>query len=162
MLRDSRIEHIAWALEAEQQAGFPSGRLYVDSLGVALAVHLLRSHSAPAEVRLGLSKAQLRRLTDYVEDHLDQDLSLEKLALVAEVSASHLKTLFKRSMGLPVHAYVIQRRVERAKALLLSGRRSVGEVALEAGFAHQSHLARCMRRILGVTPMSLVRAARGS
>lgn len=160
LVRDPRIEHIAWALEAEQQAGFPNGRLYTDSLGMALAAHLLSSYSAPVEVRQGLSKVQLRRLTDYIEDHLDQDLSLEKLALVAQVSASHLKTLFKRSMGLPVHAYVIQRRVERAKALLVSGQRSVGEVALEAGFSHQSHLARCMRRVLGVTPMSLVRAAR--
>jgi methylphosphotriester-DNA--protein-cysteine methyltransferase len=68
----------------------------------------------PASLRLarGLSKPQLRRVTAYIEESLDQDLSLSRLAEVAEVSASHLKTLFKRSTGLPVHEYVIQRRDE--------------------------------------------------
>jgi AraC family transcriptional regulator len=73
------------------------------------------------------------------------------------VSASHFKTLFKRSTGLPVHEYVIQRRVERAKALLLRGELPASQVALEAGFAHQSHMARSMRRVLGVTPSSISR-----
>ncbi|WP_437673181.1 helix-turn-helix domain-containing protein [Sorangium sp. So ce131] len=159
-IRDPQIEHIAWALDAERRAGHPSGLLYTESLGIALAVHLLGRFRAPTSLPRGLSRPQLRRVTDYIEEHLDQDLSLDRLAGVAEVSASHLKTLFKRSTGLPVHEYVIQRRVERAKALLLRGDRPASQVALEAGFAHQSHMARCMRRVLGVTPASVARGAR--
>ncbi|MGK3962887.1 helix-turn-helix domain-containing protein [Sorangium sp. So ce118] len=156
-LRDPQIQHIAWALDAERMAGYPSGLLYTESLGLALAVHLLGRSPAPSKPPRGLSKLQLRRLTSYIEEHLDQNLSLERLAGVAEVSASHLKTLFKRSTGLPVHEYVVQRRVERAKALLLRGDLPASQVAIEAGFAHQSHMARCMRRVLGVTPTALAR-----
>jgi AraC family transcriptional regulator len=158
--RDPQIEHIAWALEAERQAGHPNGLLYTDSLGLALAVHLLGRYTAPISLPRGLSKPQLQRVTEYIEDHIDQELTLSRLAGVAGVSASHLKTLFKRSTGLPVHEYVIQRRVERARLLLLRGDLPASQVAVEAGFAHQSHMARWMRRILGVTPTSLVRSSR--
>lgn len=159
-IRDPQIEHIAWALDAERVAGYPNGLLYRESLGMALAVHLLGRFKAPGSPRRGLSRPQLRRLLDYIEDHIDQDLSLERLSGVAGVSASHLKTLFKRSTGLPVHEYVIQRRVERAKALLLRGELPASHVAIAAGFSHQSHMARCMRRVLGVTPREVARAAR--
>jgi AraC family transcriptional regulator len=53
-------------------------------------------------------------------------------------------------MGLPVHRYVVERRVERARQLLLRGDRSMGDIAIEAGFTHQSHMARCLRRVLGI------------
>ena len=160
-LRDPQIEHIAWALDAERKAGNPGGLLYAESLGLALAIHLLGRYPARAESghSHGLSPRQLRRLKAHVEEHLDDDLSLDQLAAVVGVSASHLKTLFKRSTGLPVHEYVVQRRVERARALLLEGQLPASQVALEAGFAHQSHMARWMRRILGVTPAAVARGA---
>jgi AraC family transcriptional regulator len=159
-LRDPQIEHIAWALDAERGVGYPSGRLYTESLGLALAVHLLGRYRAPLKPSGGLSKTQLRRVVAYVEEHLDRDLSLARLADVAGVSASHLKTLFRRSTGLPVHEYVVRRRVERAKALLLRGELPISQVAFAAGFAHQSHMSRWMRRVLGVTPASVARGSR--
>jgi AraC family transcriptional regulator len=159
-IRDPQIEHIAWALDAERAAGYPSGLLYTETLGSALAIHLLGRYRAPLRVARGLSKPQLRRITAYIEEFLDQDLSLSRLAEVAGVSASHLKTQFKRSTGLPVHEYVIQRRVERAKALLIRGELPASQIALEAGFAHQSHMARWMRRVLGVSPGFVSRGGR--
>jgi AraC family transcriptional regulator len=161
--RDAQIEHIAWALEAERRASFLNGLLYSESLGMALAVRLLGQYRAsgsspPVLPQGGLARPQLERVTEHVEAHLDEKLSLVRLARVAGVSASHFKTLFKRSMGLPVHEYVIQRRVERAKALLLRGDLPASQIALETGFAHQSHMARCMRRILGVTPTAVTRS----
>jgi AraC family transcriptional regulator len=158
--KDPQIEHIAWALDAERTAGHAGGLLYAESLGIALAAHLLGRYRTPLRLRRGLSRPQLRRLTEYIEEHLDQDLSLLRLAGIADVSASHLKTLFRRSTGIPVHEYVVQRRVERAKALLLRGELPASVVALEAGFSHQSHMARAMRRVLGVTPTSVVQGAR--
>ncbi|MPY91166.1 MAG: helix-turn-helix domain-containing protein [Luteitalea sp.] len=159
-VRDPQIEHLAWALEAERAAGYPGGLIYAESLGSALAIHLLGRYPAPLTSNGGLSRPQLRRVTAYIEEYLDQDLSLKRLADVVGVSPSHLKTLFKRSSGLPVHEYVVQRRVERAKWLLLRGDRPASQVAVETGFAHQSHMARCMRRILGATPASLMHAGR--
>jgi AraC family transcriptional regulator len=67
-----------------------------------------------------------------------------------------LKALFPQSLGLPVHQYVMRRRVERAKRLLLSGEAPISETALAAGFAHQSHMTQWMKRILGVTPRALI------
>lgn len=99
-------------------------------------------------------------MTSFIEEHLDQPLSLAAIADVAGVSASHLKTLFRRSTGLPVHRYVVQRRVERARQLIVRGDLPASQVALAAGFAHQSHMARCLRRALGVTPSALARSAR--
>lgn len=160
--RDAQIEHMAWALEAERAAGFPNGRLYVDSIGTALATHLLRRYAAADRSRHGLSVPRLRRVTAFIEEHLDGELSLATLAHVADLSPSHFKVLFKRSMGIAVHEYVVQRRVERAKTLLLQGSLPASQVALESGFAHQSHMARCMRRVLGVTPMSIARAPRSA
>jgi AraC family transcriptional regulator len=156
-LRDPRIEHIAWALEAERKHAHPAGALYADSLGLALALHLLRGFARPVSPRRGLSATQLKRVTSYIDDHIDRDLSLSTLASVAEVSSSHLKNAFRRSTGVPVHEFVVQRRVERAKALLFEGKLPASEIALEAGFSHQSHMARCMRRVLGVTPGALTR-----
>ncbi|MFZ6182879.1 helix-turn-helix domain-containing protein [Nannocystis pusilla] len=156
-VRDPQIEHIVRALDAEHAAGRPGGALFSDSLGLALAVRLLDPVAAPAPPARGLTPQQLRSVTSYIEEHLDHDLSLATLADVAGISASHLKTLFRRSLGLPVHTYVIHRRVDRARALLLRGRMAASQVALEVGFSHQSHMARCMRRVLGVTPTSLTR-----
>ena len=95
---------------------------------------------------------------EFVEENLDGGLTLEQLAEVAGMSIPHLTTLFRRTMGQSVHAYVMERRVQRARALLLERKLTIAQVALETGFAHQSHLARWMRRLLGVTPSEVLRA----
>jgi len=153
--RDVRMEHIAWALKEESEAGFPNGLIYSESLGLALAVHILGHYPVGQRVNGELSRSALRRVTAFIEEHLDEDLSLTRLASVSGLSGSHFRILFKRSTGVPVHAYVIQRRVERAKTLLLEGKVPKSQIALEAGFAHQSHMAKCMRRVLGVVPGDL-------
>jgi hypothetical protein len=81
--RDPQIEHIAWALDAERRSGHPSGLLYTEGLGLALALRLLGPYPTPTQAQAGLSASQLRRVTDYVEEHLDRDLSLGRFAGVA-------------------------------------------------------------------------------
>jgi AraC family transcriptional regulator len=158
-LRDPHLEHLGWVLKAEMEAGYPSGGLFLDSLGTALATHLLRRHSARAlpapAITGGLYGLKLRQALAYIEDNLARELSLASIAGVTGLSVSHFKTLFRQSVGLPVYQYVIQRRVERARMLLSDTQLSISQVALETGFAHQSHLARHMRRLLGVTPAAL-------
>jgi AraC family transcriptional regulator len=105
----------------------------------------------------GLSGRRLRQLIGFIEDNLGSNLSLETIAQAVGLSASHCKTAFRASLGQPIHQYVIQRRIERARTLLCEGKQSISQIALETGFAHQSHLAFHMRRVLGVSPGSLVR-----
>jgi AraC-like DNA-binding protein len=70
-------------------------------------------------------------------------------AEVVGLSASHFKLLFREATGLPPHQYLIRRRVKRARNLLSAGELSISQIATETGFAHQSHLARHMHRVLG-------------
>jgi len=158
-LRDPGIEHIGWAIKEELEAADPHGRLYADCLGMALAARLLQRYAPVAPRQLGndFSKRRLQNVFDYIHDNLASDLSLGELAAVAGLSASHFKSLFKEATDVPVHQYVIQCRVEHAVNLLTHGKASLSEVASLAGFSDQSHMARCMRRVLGLTPAQVKR-----
>jgi AraC family transcriptional regulator len=156
-VKDLRIEHIGWAVKAELDSSEPQGRLYADGLALALASHLLRRYAPAASSRNPKSfpRKRLSRVLEYVRANIGNDLSLAELANVAGVSCSHFKALFREAVGMPVHQYVIRMRVEYAAELLQSAVPSLADVALQAGFSNQSHLARCMRRFLGVTPGNL-------
>jgi AraC family transcriptional regulator len=157
-IRDPKLEHIGWALKAALEVNEPNDRLYAEGLGTALAVELLRRQAKPLRgfPKRGLTRKQLQAVVDYVEEHLTADLSLCELAMVADVSPSHFKALFKQSTGAPVHQYVIKRRVHYAANLLSRGYLRLSEVAAQAGFADQSHMARCMRRVIGMTPSTFL------
>ncbi len=161
-LRDPLAEHVCWALKAELESPEPAGTLYADSLGLALAAHLLRRYAplVPRRITQGLSKRQLRRVLEYIAANLTRDLMLSELADVAQFSPSHFNVLFKQSVGLSVHQHVIKMRVERAISLILHHNIPLCDVALQAGFANQSHMARCIRRIAGTTPGILKRSGR--
>ncbi|WP_230474774.1 helix-turn-helix domain-containing protein [Dyella monticola] len=158
-LRDAHIERIGWMMQAEDHDAYPGGRLFADSLASALATRLLvlqaKKKVSDAKPGRALPAWRLHHVIEYIDAHLDQDLSLAELAGVAGFSRSHFQPLFKQAVGMPVHRFVLERRVERARLRLLEGGRSVMEIALEAGFAHPSHMARCMRRILGVSPSQI-------
>jgi AraC family transcriptional regulator len=156
--RDARLAGLLRVLQAEADANYGNGRLYTESLGSALALHLV-GNLGQAEPRLayGFSARQQRLLQDYIDAHLDQDLSLAQLQAQVGLGASQFKLLFRRSFASPVHAYVVQRRVEQARRLIARGQASLAEIAAQTGFADQSHMARCMRRVLGVSPGELRR-----
>ncbi|SDA92303.1 AraC family transcriptional regulator [Sinorhizobium sp. NFACC03] len=163
-LRDTRLEAIGWAIKADLEADTPSDPLYIDLLANALAVRLIETATGGPQRPEGrsepkLSARQLRVLTEFIETHLDKRLHLADLAAVAGLSATRLKTLFRNSTGLPVHQYVIRRRVEHARALMTTTMMPASEIAVAAGFAHQSHMASTMRRLLGETPGEIMRRA---
>jgi AraC family transcriptional regulator len=152
-MRDPRIEHIGWAIKAELEAAQPFGRVYAESLGLALATQLVRGYAQRVTHRpVSLSSRRIARVNDYIRANISSDLSLFELAKVAGVSASHFKTLFKERAGMPVHQYVMRTRVNVAVELLQRDAAPLVDVALQAGFANPSHMARCMRRFIGVTP----------
>lgn len=158
-VRDPQLESIGWALKAEMESGYPSGRLYLDGLALSVATRLVRCHSSVSveskTVTGRMSGRRLREVLTFIEDNLNQELPLNEIAAVAGLSVSHFKSLFRETVGMPAHQYLIRRRVERAKSLLVEGKMSISQIALETGFAHQSHLARHMRRILGASPKAI-------
>lgn len=158
---DPRVAHIGAALTAEIEAGFPSGRLYGDSLATALTAHLLRAYAtqppAPGGYKGGMPGHRLRRIVDYINEHLERDLTLAEIAAAAGMNPYHLSRAFKQETGLAPHQYVLRRRVERAKALLAETELSIVEVGFRVGFQSQSHFTNIFRRLTGVTPRAFRR-----
>jgi AraC family transcriptional regulator len=156
--RDPRIEQLAWALKEEMESGYQGGPFYLDSLAREMAAQVVSRHSSlqiAGNSNAGISSRKLKQLLSYIEDNLGADLSLHEIADVAGLSVSHCKVLFRRAVGIPIHQYVIRRRVDRAAALLRESKMAVSEIALATGFTHQSHLAAHIRRVLGVSPKEL-------
>jgi AraC family transcriptional regulator len=143
--------------EARQQA-FGSG-LYVEAAATQLVVHLLRKYARVTfRERTGegrLSPAQVRRMTDYIESRLHEQLSLETLAAVAGMGVWTFTRHFRESFGRTPHAYIIERRIDRARRLLVEGSLPIKEVASVCGFADQAHMTRLFRAHLHTTPATL-------
>jgi AraC family transcriptional regulator len=159
-LRDPRINALAGALLSEIQSGPASDPLFAESVCAAMVVRLLGCANAQRGHGATLSAHKAVRVADYIESHLDQRLRLGELAALVDLSVPHFKVLFRETLGMPVHQYVVRRRVERARTLLMEGKLSLSQVALEAGFAHQSHMAHWMTRLLGATPLAVAKAAK--
>jgi AraC family transcriptional regulator len=152
-LQDAQLAHLGWALKAELEADDPIGRLYADSLGLALVAHFLhRSASTAARSSFRPPRSRIGRACEYIRDHPAHDLSVTELAKIVELSPSYFKVLFKQSTGMAVHRYVVRSRVEYARTLLLRGSLTLSAIASQAGFADQSHMRRCMRRVSGFSP----------
>ena len=153
---DPLIYGLALALKTELESNQLDGRLYTDSLTTTLVTHLLRHYCARKNTIPtyfgGLPKSQLRQVIEYIYDHLDQGLTLAELAAVVQMSPNYFVSLFKQSIGVTPHQYVIYCRVEQAKKLLQQGELTIAEIANSLGFAHQSHLNYHFKRLVGVTP----------
>lgn len=147
MLRDLPLTQLALAVDDELRDGVPSGALYLQGLGVALAARLLTRHGSARAAMPGVVDPRLQGVLDVIDAHLDGVLTLDRLARVAGMSRAQLQREFRRCTGQSVHQYVVRRRVARARVLLAQGALPASQVALAAGFAHQSHMARWIRRV---------------
>lgn len=158
-VRDTPLERILMAIESALLAGGEIDPLLFDSLSLAATVRLLQrfADAPPTRSLQALAPRKLRRVVEHIESHLGERLSVARLAEVAGASPSHFAALFRRSTGESVHQYVMGRRIERARTLLMVNGVSISQTALEAGFAHQSHMASCLKRALGLTPRELAR-----
>ena len=163
--RDPLIERIALEVRDALTDPDPSAPIYIDYLSRAVAARLVRAHStrsAPrAEAKAGtLTRVQLDRAVDYMEENLDKSLALLDVALAVGLSATHFARRFKRSTGSAPHQYLMRCRVERARRLLAETDNAIAQIALACGFAHQEHLTRVFRRLSGETPARFRRSAR--
>ena len=154
---DPMLEQLAIAITAALRDGTAGDELYIDTLAQMMGVHLARYHSTQSRpVRTPpmqkMSGWRMRRVTEYIEEHLDGNLSLEAMAAEVEISPVYLARAFKAAIGQSPHQYVLGRRIDRAKELLRNTDIPVVDVALSVGFSSQSHLSHWFQRYVGVSP----------
>lgn len=155
-LQDPLLTQIGFALWRELEQPSPAGKLYAQTAAQMLAVHLLRHYTTVgdsiAALAQGLTHQQLKRVMDFVQEHLHQDLSLEALARQTGFSPYHFARLFRQTTGESPHQFVLRQRIERAQRLLKERHVPLAHIALETGFANQSHFTQVFKRHLGLTP----------
>jgi AraC family transcriptional regulator len=155
---DGDLWHTALKLKAQAQVD-NTGRgqsAYVEALSIALAHELMRMNeivpSLVSRTRGGLPGWQQKKLTQYIDEHLSEEISLSSLANLVRLSPYHFCRAFKQSFGVPPHRYLTRRRIERAKRLLAERTLSVTEIGLEVGFCETSAFTAAFRKLSGETP----------
>src|SRR5262245_44208347 len=155
-IHDPHIQHIGLSLLAELDGTGEAARAYVDLLATALAVHLLRRHSfaAPRAKKLNgcMPEYKLRRALDYISDKLSEELKVAEIAEEVKVSEAHFTRLFRQSTGLAPHQYIMQKRIEMAKKLLVETEFPIARIAFDIGFQSQSRFTTLFRQFTGTTP----------
>jgi AraC family transcriptional regulator len=133
------------------------------------AALLLRSSDLPPSYpearkafRPVLAPWQVRRVTDHIEANLETSLPLRELASIARLSPSYFSRAFKGAAGQTPHAFILTRRIARARQEMLKGAQPLAQIAIACGFADQAHLARVFRRSAGLTPAAWRRLNRPS
>ncbi len=163
-IHDPLHDHIALVLQAAVDAEGEAGQMYAEALANALTVHFLRRYAAaqPArrEVIGGLTPYKLQRTLAYIQAHLEEKLSLEMLAAVAQMSLTHFSHLFKHATGLTPHQYVNLCRIEHAKQLLAETDMPLIDISAQVGCADQSHFTALFRRHVAMTPNAYRSTAR--
>jgi AraC family transcriptional regulator len=99
-----------------------------------------------------LPGSKLRRVTEHIQAHLDQDLTLAHLGAVVYMSPSHFARRFQHSTGLPPHRFVVRQRIARARRVLTTPEESIAKISRLVGFRTPSHLTTVFRDAIGVTP----------
>lgn len=148
--QDPLLRQLARSLVEEAGQGTVD-RLLADSLMAALAMRVAQ-RLVPLPPEPDLPRPRLRRVLDYIEAHLDRELTLAELAGVACLSPCHLSRSFKQAVGIGPQRYMVRRRVERAKAMLRHSDASLASIAATVGFADQSHFTAAFRQEVGTTP----------
>jgi AraC family transcriptional regulator len=162
LAHDPVIQGVATRLALEAQSGSPPERLYAESACEFLAHHMIHAYSTlsapPPRAAGGLPARRLKRILDYIEENLAQPIALRQLGEIAGISTRHFERAFRQAIGVPPHAYVVRKRVDRAQNLLLSEPGlTIDEIAVRAGFSSSSHLSSTFRRQTGYSPTAFRR-----
>jgi AraC family transcriptional regulator len=160
---DPVMHGLAISLLAGLQDPPAATSLLVDYIALAFHAHIVTAYGGVlgGGSRAGLAPWQLRRTYEFIEAHLDGDPSIGELAKECGLSESHFARAFRQATGVPPHRWLMTRRIERAKELLLEGDLELTQIALACGFADQSHLNRHFVRAEGYSPGKWRRLRRG-
>jgi AraC family transcriptional regulator len=155
-ITDPLVHQIGRSLAAEIDAGVPGGPIYAESLVNTLVAHMIRHYSSAGERFQhhlgGLPKHKLRRVTEFMEENLEHDLTLAEIAEIAELSPFHFARAFKQATGSTPIQFLTNRRIDLAKRLLLESDLPIVQIGLRAGFKNQSHFTTLFRKITAMTP----------
>src|SRR5215470_9323167 len=153
---DARLAALVKAVNAERIAGFPSGRLFLDSIEQAIAAALVDAFAGQSRsvrpLRGGLGPARLRTIKELVHAKIEDELPLIEMAQSVELSPAHFSRMFRESTGETPHQFVLSNRIERAKEMLRAPEARVLDVAVACGFKTQQHFARVFRHVCGISP----------
>jgi AraC family transcriptional regulator len=153
---DQAVWDTALKLKAEVGNSDPWSREYAKALSLVLMHELIRlERPMPAAARPrrgGLPVWQQKRVVEFIEEHLAEDVSLAALAELADLSLYHFARVFKQSFGAPPHRYHMIRRMDRARSLLQRPALSVTEIGIQIGFRETSSFTRAFRKFTGLTP----------
>lgn len=157
--QDIILSQIVGAMMLDARAGNPAGPIFQQTMAMALVHRVTLPAMASKNMpRRGgrLSPLQLRRVIDRVEGDLSAKLSLRQLAGEAGVSTRYLCSAFRASTGMSPYQYVLHRRVEQAKNLIVGGGMSLTETALAVGFSDHSQMSKTFRKLLDRSPSSFL------
>jgi AraC-like DNA-binding protein len=163
VLGDSKVRAIAAILASLLYAPLRADAMFVELIIAALRMHLsslscLPQHMNPSP-RSGLAPWQERLACQLLLERLNDAPALEDVAEACRLSPGHFVRAFRRSTGLPPHRWLLERRVDHSKQMLVGLRQhSLAEIALECGFSDQSHFTRTFARVAGTTPGAWRRA----
>jgi len=154
--RDEALAHLCYVCAEMLSAEVPGKSRRITALTQLLAAHLVEKYTHPASQKVefhgGLPIRQLRKVEDYVRERLTEDIPVEALAELVELSPFHFSRVFKQVTGMSPLQFVKRERIARAQQLVRETSRSLIEIALEVGYRSPSHFARVFRRVVGVTP----------
>jgi AraC family transcriptional regulator len=124
------------------------------ALSLLEAEHLRRDsdREAPEPATGGLTQWRVRRVKQHIDENLEHTIRIEELASIAKLSVRHFSLAFKQTFGVPPHAHIVGRRIEKARELMLLTDEPLAQVALACGLADQAHLTKWFRRLVGATP----------
>jgi AraC family transcriptional regulator len=157
-LNDELIRQIGVAVLSEMTRETPTGRMFAETASLILAARLVHDYAGTLCVEPcpdsphRLDNARLRRVLEYIDQHLEQELTVAGLADRANLSAFHFSRMFAAAVGDPPYRYISRRRLENAKSMLAVGKLSLSEIAHRSRFASQASFHRAFRRATGVTP----------
>jgi AraC family transcriptional regulator len=156
--RDGLVVSIAHRLRRAHRAGDALGDVEASTIAHRLAAHMVGEYGGrpvPAPPARTLDRRVVDRVLEYVDAHVGETITLDALARVAALSPFHFGRAFRTTTGLTPHQFVTARRIEVARARLVTTTASVVDVAHAVGFSNLSHFRRVFRRELGVLPREL-------
>jgi AraC family transcriptional regulator len=153
---DPLVYHIIGNLIGEMSSGCPHGKVYGESLINTLCVHLICNYTTKKslinEYKAGLSGSTLKIALEYINDRISENISLAEISTELDISQYHFSRLFKKSTGFTPYQYIIKKRIELSQEMLTRTDKPISDIALEVGFANQSHFSNHFRKIVGVPP----------
>jgi AraC family transcriptional regulator len=153
---DKAVWDTALKLKAEVGNSDPGSRAYAEALGLVLIHELIRLDRTTAgearPLRGGLPAWQQKRVAEFIQEHLAEDISLTALADLVDLSLCYFARAFRQSFGTPPHRYHMARRMDRARSLLQRPALSVTQIGIQLGFRETSSFTRAFRKFTGLTP----------